>query len=300
MTEPSAEFQRIVAAMPENFNIESDDVATVRAKMKPWHGHPVADNTQVNYSKVGDMSMAWLRVAECNSATRYALLCHGGGFVSCSADDYLFYAEYISRYLNCEVAVPDYRLAPEHPYPAALDDCLAAYQAMLAKGIESTSILFTGDSCGGGLAASTLLRARDLKLPMPACLLGLTGWFDLQLADVNDANGRTEPMITPGWFRQRVRDYLGELEPTLPHASPVFADCTGLPPMLLQVGSNDLTLSGSKRLVKNALQANIHAELEVIPGMVHGFHGLVSSDVPESLAAWQAARRFVDKFLPEG
>ncbi|MFK7729985.1 MAG: alpha/beta hydrolase [Pseudomonadales bacterium] len=294
----SAEFMNLLAMMPEDFNIESDDVATVRAKMKPFHGHPIADGSEVRYSTVDGLKIAWLRAAECDSSSRYALFCHGGGFVSCSADDYLFYAEYVSRFLNCEVAVPDYRLAPEQPYPAALDDCFTAYQQMLSTGIDSKSVLFTGDSCGGGLAASTLLRARDECLGMPACLLGLTGWFDLQLADIDKNAERTEPMITPGWYLNRVKNYLGDVDPTTPYASPAFADCAGLPPMLLQVGSNDLCKSGAARMVNNARAANIDARLDEVQGMVHGFHGLVSSEVPEALAAWSTAREFVDHFLP--
>lgn len=295
----STQFEQILAMMPDDFNIESDDVATVRAKMKPWHGHPIAEGSTVRYSDVGGMKMAWLRAGECDSSQRYALFCHGGGFVSCSADDYLFYAEYISRFLNCEVAIPDYRLAPEHPYPAALDDCFAAYQQLLTDGIAANSILVTGDSCGGGLAASTLLRARDAGIAMPACFLGLTAWFDLQLTDVDREAGRTEPMITPGWYLNRARDYLGNLDPTTPYASPAFGDCKGLPPMLLQVGSNDLCEGGARRFADNARAANVDAELAVAEGMVHGFHGLVSSDVPEAFAAWHAARKFVDRHLPD-
>lgn len=294
----STQFSNLLAMMPEDFNIESDDVATVRAKMKPFHGHPIDADSEIRYSSVDGMTIAWLRAAECDSNNRYALFCHGGGFVSCSADDYLFYAEYVSRFLNCEVVVPDYRLAPEHPYPAALDDCFTAYQQMLSRGIDAKSILLTGDSCGGGLAASTLLRARDARLAMPACLLGLTGWFDLQLADIDKKAGRTEPLITPGWYLNRVRDYLGHVDPTTPYASPAFADCTGLPPMLLQVGSNDLCKGGAARMIKNAQAASIDAQLDVVEGMVHGFHGLVSSGVPEAIAAWAMAREFVDRFLP--
>ncbi|MEM8500446.1 MAG: alpha/beta hydrolase [Pseudomonadota bacterium] len=295
---PSEQFQNLLKMMPADFNIESDDAASVRAKMKPFHGHPIAVGTEVRYSTDNGLNIAWLRAAECDSRNRHALFCHGGGFVSCSAEEYLFYAEYVSRFLNCEVVVPDYRLAPEHPYPAALDDCFDAYQQMLAAGIDTHCILFTGDSCGGGLAASTLLRVRDAGLPMPACLLGLTGWFDLQLSDIDVTAARTEPMITPGWYLNRAKDYLGNVDPATPYASPAYADCAGLPPMLLQVGSNDLSKGGAQRLTSNAGAANVHALLDETQGMVHGFHGLVSSDVPEALAAWSRAREFVDRFLP--
>ncbi len=295
---PSQQFKNLLKMMPADFNIESDDFSTVRAKMKPFHGHPIAAGSEVRYSNDAGLKIAWLRAAQCDSSSRYALFCHGGGFVSCTAEDYLFYAEYVSRFLNCEVAVPDYRLAPEHPYPAALDDCFKAYQQMLAAGIEASSIVITGDSCGGGLAASTLLRARDEGLNMPACLLGLTGWFDLTLADVEETTARTEPLITPGWYLNRVKDYLFDADPKAPYASPAFADCTGLPPMLLQVGSNDLSKGGAARLASSAAALNIAAIVDEAPGMVHGFHGLVSSEVSEALEAWNRAREFVDGFIP--
>lgn len=298
MSEPSDLFQQIATAIPADFNIGADDVATVRAKMKPWHGHPVATDTAVHVTHDDNITIAWLRAAACTNSSRHALFCHGGGFVSCTAQEYLFFAEQISSRLNCTVAVPDYRLAPEAVYPAALDDCLAAYKAMLATGVEPTHIFFTGDSCGGGLAASTLLRARDENTPMPASFFAMTGWFDLQLADAPSNAPRTEPMITPDWYRNRVSDYLAGADPTEPYASPAFADCHALPPMLLQVGDNDLSLSGARRLARVAKAAGVHVNLDVYPGMVHGFHGLVNSGVPESVAAWNTARQFIDEFVP--
>lgn len=302
MTTPSKEFQQIAAAIPADFNVASDDVATVRAKMKPWHGHPIAKDTQLRYTRsvAGNgeaQDLAWLKVADCDNDSRYAFFCHGGGFVSCTAQEYLFFAEHISRQFNCTVAVPDYRLAPEAQYPAALDDCLLGYQSMLEEGVAAENIVFTGDSCGGGLAACALIRARDEGLPLPSCFVGLTGWFDLQLSDVPVNEARTEPMITPGWYRNRVKDYLLDADPTTAYASAAFAEYSSLPPLLLQVGSNDLSLGGARQFAENAKAAGVNAHLDVYEGMVHGFHGLISSAVPESLQAWSAAREFVDRWI---
>jgi acetyl esterase/lipase len=263
--------------------------------MKPWHGHPIAEDTQVSYSEAGGRSVAWVEAANCTRSDRYALFCHGGGFVSCDMADYLFFAEIISRLLDCRVVVPDYRLAPEHRYPAALDDCVAAYYALLEREVPANSIFTTGDSCGGGLAVSVILRARDEGRSVPACHLGLTGWYDLKLDKCHTDEGpRTEPMITPGWFRNRVADYLAEASVDEVYASPAGAKCDGLPPLLLQVGENDLTSEGARRLAERASAAGVDATLSVKAGMVHGFHGLVNSGVPESAEAWAEAKSFID------
>lgn len=297
MSSPSKEFQDIAAFFPTDFNTPDDDYLTVRAKMKPFHGHPVQADTEVAYTQAGDRQMAWVQAGACTRPDRVALFCHGGGFVSCPMEDYLFFAELASAQLNCRVALPDYRLAPEYPFPAALDDCTEAYRTILESGVTPEQLFTTGDSCGGGIALAVLLKARDEGLPMPACHVGFTGWYDLALdPSVTDQDPRAEPLITPGWYRARVSDYLGDASADQPYASPACGDGEGLPPLLLQMGENDLCLPGARKVAQNFHQADV--QVQVSDGMVHGFHGLVSSGVPESIAAWKSARAFVDQHLP--
>ncbi|MFK8019531.1 MAG: alpha/beta hydrolase [Pseudomonadales bacterium] len=293
---PSEAFQTVVAAMPDDFNIPADDYLAVRQKMKPWHGHPLDAATSVHYTSAAGRDLAWLRSADCDRPDRVALFCHGGGFVSCTMPEYLFFAEHISSLLNCQVVTPDYRLAPENRFPAAQNDCFEAYRSLLDSGLDPSKVFSIGDSCGGGLALSALLIARDEGLRLPACHIGLTAWYDVQLAgDHLQSSERTEPMITKGWYANRVRDYLGDSAVDSQYASPARADCTGLPPLLLQVGSNDLSLDGAQRLAEQASAKGVEVELQISNGMVHGFHGLASAGVPESQQAWLAARAFLDR-----
>ena len=162
-----------------------------------------------------------------------AFHCHGGGFVACPLDSYHFYGAMLVEQLGLRVVMPDYRLAPEHPYPAAHDDCLSAYRGLLESGVDPNRLVVMGDSCGGGLALSTLLGARDAGLPMPACFVSISGWFDLSVARPGD--GAPDPFLTAAWVRNRGRDYTaGALPLDDPRVSPVYAELSGsataLPP----------------------------------------------------------------------
>jgi acetyl esterase/lipase len=209
-------------------------------------------------------------------------------------DEYHFYAEIIARHTGCRVIMPDYRLAPEHPYPAAPDDCFNAYRGLLAQGVQTSSIVLVGESCGGSLALSLLFRLRDEGLPMPACFVSLTGWFDLSVSDETDPPGR-DPFLTPEWVRNRGRDYLsGQMSLDDPRVSPAYADLHALPPMYLQVGQFDTAREGAIRLGANAIRAGVLVTMESWPGMIQGWHGLVTSGVPEAADAWAAIRRYIE------
>jgi acetyl esterase/lipase len=221
-----------------------------------------------------------------------ALHCHGGAFVSTPLDEYHFYAEIIARHTGCRVVMPDYRLAPEHPWPAAADDCFNAYRGLLESGTPASSIVLLGESCGGSLAIGLLLRARDEGLPMPACFISLTGWFDLSVAG-RTGTGR-DPFLTPQWVRNRGRDYLaGQMALNDPRVSPAFADLHLLPPLYLQIGEFDTMREGALALAANALRAGVKVTMESWPGMIQGWHGLVTAGVPEATAAWAAISDYI-------
>lgn len=280
----SAALQQVIDAVPADFADADDDYRAVRAKMAPFHGHPVSDDVRVREERLGDVDVQWLWCGP-EEPARTLLFCHGGGFVSCDATAYQFYAEIIARQLNARVAIVDYRLAPEHPFPAALEDCCAAYAALYAGGIRPAVI---GDSCGGGLAVAVAQRFAP-QGRAPGAVISLCGWLNLQPAD-----SAPEPFISAGWLRARARDYLGDVAADDPRASPIYAAVDGLPPVLLQVGETDVTRPDAERLA-----ARIEAEggtvvLDVVEGAVHGFQGLV--DLPEAQRAWDRCRAFVDLF----
>jgi acetyl esterase/lipase len=225
---------------------------------------------------------------------------HGGAFVSCPAASYPFYAAWFVRETGARAFIVDYRLAPEHRFPAALDDCVAAWRGLVAAGQSPARAAFLGDSCGGGLALATLLRLRDAGAPLPACAVSLCGWFDLEVTgeSARDPAG-PDPFVNPEWIRARGRDYLGPGgDPRHPHASPIHADLSGLPPLLLQTGQLDTLRDDAVRLAARAGRAGTAVTLEVWSGMIHGFQGL-NGYCPEAAEAVRHVGDFLRRQIPE-
>lgn len=287
----SKELQALVSMIPGDFADPAADFHAVRAMFAPFHGHPTAADFEVmitHYDGVrcGDYTL------QGTAPSITAFHCHGGAFVSTPLDEYHFYAEIIARQLGCRVVMPDYRLAPEHPYPAAADDCFNAYRGLVRSGTDPATIVLLGESCGGSLAMGVLLRLRDEGLPLPAAFVSLTGWFDLSVAGPA-APGR-DPFLTPEWVRNRGRDYVaGQFALDDPRVSPAYADLHGLPPLYLQIGQFDTVREGAIALGANALRAGVAVTMESWHGMIQGWHGLVTAGVPEADSAWSAIHRYV-------
>lgn len=292
----SSQLEAIVAGVPADFADPRADWRAVRAMMAPFHGQPCSAELAVEIRDCGGVPTGFHVLGGEDGGGRVAFHCHGGAFVSCPLAVYHFYGEMIARALGMPVAMPDYRLAPEHPFPAAHDDCFNAYRGLLESGVAPKDICVLGESCGGSLALGALVRARDAGLPMPACFVSVTGWFDLSVPGT--PRGR-DPFLTPGWVRNRAREYTaGALELVDPRISPAHAELRGLPPLYLQVAEFDTMADGALALAANALHAGVEVTLESWPGLVHGWHGLANAGVPEADAAWAAIRRFVDARMP--
>jgi acetyl esterase/lipase len=296
VTVPSRQLTEALALVPPDFADPGADYLAVRAMLEPFHGHPVPDSVTVEEGELGGVRVAWYgRKGDGNDAA-VAFHCHGGGLVSCPLDLYHFYGAMLVEQLGLRVVMPDYRLAPEHPFPAALDDCLAAYRGLLDGGVAPSRVVVMGDSCGGGLALSALVAARDEGLPMPGCFVSVSGWFDLSVTEVADAG--PDPFLTTEWVRNRGRDYTaGRVALTDPRVSPAFADLRGLPPLYLPVAQHDTVREGTVALAAAALRAGVAVTLESWPGAVHGWQGFVSVGVPEAVAVWKSTDRFVRDHL---
>lgn len=288
----SKELQAIIELIPADFADPLADFSAVRAMFGPFHGHPTSSELDIQEKLFGGVRCGSYTLEGARNEYT-AFHCHGGAFVSTGLDEYHFYAEIIARQTGCKVVMPDYRLAPEHPYPAAPDDCFNAYCGLLEAGTDPSRIVFMGESCGGSLAAGLLVQLRDSGLPLPACFVSLTGWFDLSVASETSA-GR-DPFLTPEWVRNRGRDYLaGKIALDDARVSPANADLHGLPPMYLQIGELDTVREGAISFAANAMRSGVQVTAESWPGMVQGWHGLVTANVPEAIAAWAAIRKYVE------
>jgi len=287
----SKELQAIIDVVPADFADPTADYNAVRKMFAPFHGHPVSDELRIAITEHGGVRCGQYEL-ESNASNRTIFHCHGGAFVSTPLDDYHFYAEIIARHTDCSVLTPDYRLAPEHPYPAAHDDCFNAYCGLLDSGVSPKDIVMMGESCGGSLAVGLMLRLRDNNLPLPACFVSLTGWFDLSVSG-ESVPGR-DPFLTPEWVRNRGLEYLaGKMSLDDPRVSPAFADMSGLPPMYLQIGQYDAVREGVSMLALNAMRSGVQVTVESWPEMFQGWHGLVNAGVPEATAAWAKIRDYI-------
>jgi epsilon-lactone hydrolase len=197
---------------------------------------------------------------------------HGGVYVIGSAAATVPLVGDLARRTSSRAVTLEYRLAPEHPYPAAVDDARAAYEGLLAQGISPTRIALAGESAGGGLAVALLMVLRDAGVPLPACGYLMSPYADLTLSgDTLTGKRELDPLLTPDGLRARVPDYVGGAEAENPLISPIFGDLRELPPLLIQVGSHEILLSDALRLAARAAISDVPVTLEVTPGVPHVF-----------------------------
>ena len=181
-------------------------------------------------------------------------------------------ASQVGRRTDAKVISVDYRLAPEHPYPAAVDDALAAYEALLDDGIAPSDIAFAGESAGGGLAIATLVNARDHGLPLPAAAFVMSPYADLTLAGTTmETRREVDPLLSREALQARVPDYTAGQDAALGLISPVFADLSGLPPLIIQAGTHEVLLDDAVRLAQQAATADVEVTLDITPGVPHVF-----------------------------
>jgi acetyl esterase/lipase len=204
---------------------------------------------------------------------RYVVLYfHGGVYVIGDAFLAADLASQVGRRSQAKVISVDYRLAPEHPYPAAVDDALAAYEALLHTGFAPSDIAFAGESAGGGLAVATLVNARDHGLPLPAAAFVMSPYVDLTLAGTTmETKREVDPLFTRELIQARVTDYTAGHDAALGLISPIFADLSGLPPLIIQAGSHELLLDDAVRLAQHAAAADVEVTLDITPGVPHVF-----------------------------
>jgi epsilon-lactone hydrolase len=197
---------------------------------------------------------------------------HGGVYVLGGAFQAADLASQVGRRTRAKVISVDYRLAPEHPYPAAVNDALAAYEALLRNGTAPSDIVFAGESAGGGLAVATLVNARDHGLPLPAAAFVMSPYADLTLAGTTMQTKReVDVLMSREALQSRITDYTSGQDAALGLISPVFADLSGLPPLIIQAGTHEVLLDDAIRLARQAATADVEVTLDITPGVPHVF-----------------------------
>jgi epsilon-lactone hydrolase len=278
------------------FPVGSDVSEQRRLLRELLSAQPLPGDVTVTAAALGGVPTAEITV-DGVEPRHVVLYFHGGVYVMGDATLAADLASQVGRRTRAKVISVDYRLAPEHPYPAAVDDALAAYAALLEGGTAPSDIVFAGESAGGGLAIATLVNARDHQLPQPAAAFVMSPYADLTLAGTTlETKRKADPLLSREALEARVADYTAGQDAALPLISPLFADLSGLPPLIIQAGTHEVLLDDALRLAQRAATADVAVTLDVTPGVPHVFqayHQLLD----EAAAALDRAGQFLSAQL---
>jgi monoterpene epsilon-lactone hydrolase len=270
------------------------DVPTLRVAMNDLMARvPVAGDVDQKPTTVGGVDAIDVTIQGIDTANTI-LYFHGGVYVIGSAAQAVPLVSDLARRAHAKAVTVEYRLAPEHPYPAAVDDARAAYEGLLAQGVDAGQVALAGESAGGGLAVALLLALRDAGTPLPSSAFVMSPYADLTLSGESFLGKQaSDPILTPEGVRLRVADYVGGADASNPQISPIFGDLSGLPPLLIQVGSNEILLSDALRLADRAATDDVAVTLDVTPGVPHVFQGFAAM-LDEAAAALDRAATFLN------
>ena len=251
--------------------------------------------------RVAEAALGGVRTAEITvdgiEPRHIVMYFHGGVYVLGDAFLSADLASQVGRRTSAKVISVDYRLAPEHPYPAAVHDALGAYEALLNNGTVPSDIVFAGESAGGGLAIATLVNARDRGLPLPAAAFVMSPYVDLTLAGATMVTKRqADPLLSPEALRARVADYTGGQDAGLGLISPIFADLSGLPHLIIQSGTHEVLHDDAIRLAGVAATADVEVSLDITPGVPHVFQAY-HSFLDEAVVALDRAGQLLSAHL---
>jgi monoterpene epsilon-lactone hydrolase len=231
--------------------------------------NPLAADVKVETVSADGVAAEWTSTpgAARDAAILYA---HGGGYVTGSLDSHRHMVAELGRAANCVALALDYRLAPEHPFPAPVEDALAGYRFLLAQGFKPERIAIAGDSAGGGLVVAAMVAIRDAGLPQPGGGWCLSPWIDMEMIGGSmESNASRDPTVQRPGITEMAQLYLGDADPRSPLAAPLYADLAGIAPLLIQVGSVETLLDDAIRLAPRAGAADVRVDLQVWPEMIH-------------------------------
>ena len=290
-----ANMLRQIDGLRPNENGEFDIASMRQGNEKMLAALPVPDGVTFETTDADGIAATWINTANPHTE-RTLLYLHGGAYVVGSMKSHRALAARIAQASHTRGFAIDYRLAPEHPFPAAVEDTITAYRFLLNQGIPANKIAIGGDSAGGGLAIASMVALKDAGYPLPAAGIALSPWVDLE---ANGESMQTKANVDPLLQRDEVlmlaKLYLNGADPKHPHASPIHADLGDLPPILIQVGTAEVLLDDAIRLTERARQAGVDIELQQFEDLVHVFQCF--APVPEALDAIEKLGNFLQKHL---
>ena len=272
----------ISSAYIRRLDVHNLDVQAIRRRWsRIGHVMMTAIGVRIEADRINGLYVEWL-TPKGRMDGKLLLYLHGGGYVVGSCDMYRQFVSHIAHAGQIRTLLPEYRLAPEHRFPAAIDDSVAIYRSLLAMGIKAGDIMIAGDSAGGGLAVATLLALRDAGDPLPAAAVLLSPYLDLTgSGESMRTRAAQDPFFRAEDLPSAADHYCEPHQRRFPLVSPVFADVEGLPPMFIQVGDDEILLSDSERFTDACIAAGIAVELEIWPEMWHMFQMFVGK-MPEA------------------
>ena len=291
---PSKEFEQVLEMMRSrpvqpNLTIQEQRAATEEAPR-----FPLAEDVKYEKVDVAGIPGEWISVPESKEGP-VILYLHGGGYVICSVNTHREMISRLARAAGARALAIDYRLAPENPFPAAVDDAVVVYRWLLSQRVAPGQIVIAGDSAGGGLTVATLLALRDAGEPLPAAGVCISPWTDMECTGVIK-RAKAGAMIEPEGILAMARAYLGDADARTPLASPIHADLRGLPPLLIQVGGAEELLDDSTVLAGKAKVAGVDVTLEQWEDMIHVWHSFAPI-LPEGQQAIERIGEFVKEKL---
>ena len=263
----------------------------IRDIFECWH-KPTVEPEDVRYSSASIGGVPSILAHGPKDEGDIVIYCHGGGFCVGSADSRRKLGGHLAKQMSATIVVIDYRLAPEHPFPAAIEDSVAAFRALRAQRSDTSRILVAGDSAGGNLAIATALKLRDLNEPLPAAIIAFSPWLDMEISgETIDTKASTDRLVNRGMLENMAATYLSGASPTDPLANPLKADLRGLPPIYLNAGLSEALLSDTTRFADAAKAAGVDVTLSLVEGMQHVFPVLAgraqaATDELAAVALW--------------
>ena len=292
----SAELDQVIALVKTREVDESQGATEGRRRSFEQMTDGFNVDVQAKYSRVnaGGVTAEWVAAAGA-SDSRVVLYFHGGGYIIGSPRTHRPMLAHLSTDSGARVLSLDYRLAPEHPFPAPVEDAVASYRWLLSEGYDPARIALAGDSAGGGLTVAALVQIRYLGLPVPAAGVCVSPWVDMEgLGESMETRAAVDPMVGKENLMVSAKTYLGGADPRAPLAAPLYADLRGLPPLLIQVGDAEVLLDDSTRLAGIAREAGVKVQMDVWDDMIHVWP-LFAPILPEGKQAIAQAGEFIKK-----